>query len=197
MSWDRHCPFSLSGESDASHPWGLHGVDLSHSHHRPHCGRLTLPAGTVPSARHPASKRRDLGAHVWAPPKGGLHEGQAPSGGGAIGTAAGAQSPLQIVRHFACLHAPRETGSEPQGAGTGLPLTRTSWFPCSCLWRPWQFVGQQSRKWSQLLKRLRASFPSHPYSYSIVTPPFTPPEACSWFCFPLGSVPTSFPTSLH
>ena len=109
----------------------------------------------------------------------------------------GTVHPVQIVGHFACLHAPRETGSEPQGAGTGLPLTRTSWFPCSCLWRPRQHVEQQSRRWSQLLERRGGSFPSHPYSYSVVTPPFTPPGACSWFCFPLGSVPTSFPTSLH
>lgn len=34
---------------------------------------------------------RVLGAHVWAPPKEGLHKGQAPCGGGAVSTAARAQ----------------------------------------------------------------------------------------------------------
>lgn len=145
--------------------------DLSHSHRRPHCWRLTLPAGMVPRARHPASKRHDLclkGAGCTC----GLHPKEVSIRGkpcvvGVLSELLPGHSTHPSNRgalHAACLHTPRKTGSEPQEAGAGLPLTRTGWFTCNCLWSAWQHVEQQSRKWSQLLERHRESCSPHPSS---------------------------------
>lgn len=173
--------------------------ELSHSHRRPHCWRLTLPAGMVPRARHPASKRHDLcleGAGCTC----GLHPKEVSIRG----------KPCVVGVLLELLPGHSTPPSKPWGASPGQAADAPACTPpgrrdlslrrleqaclgpgpaglCVTVWR--EVVSAAREAPGRLLASSVLALGCHTS--------FTPSEACNWYCFPLGSVPTSFLAFLH